>query len=85
MPSALATRVTTAALLLVAVLAALFLLPPAGWGVVVLLAITACAREWAHLIGLAGGKAIAVVAVVFALGLCAGGCTWVVMCRKRSA
>ena len=68
MPSALATRVTTAALLLVAVLAALFLLPSAGWGVIVLLAITVGAREWASLIGLAGGAAIGLPAIVFALG-----------------
>jgi len=38
--SALATRVVTAAILLVAVSAALFLLPPAGFGVAVLVTVT---------------------------------------------
>ena len=47
--SALATRVVTAAILLVAVSAALFLLPPAGFGVAVLVTVTVGAREWARL------------------------------------
>ena len=52
--SVLATRVATAAVLVAAVLAALFLLPPYAWGVVVLAVVTAAAREWGELIGLAG-------------------------------
>ena len=50
--SSLATRVVTAAVLVVAVLAALYLLPPYAWGVVVLAVVTAGAHEWGKLIGL---------------------------------
>lgn len=49
--SALATRVVTGIVLVAAVLAALFLLPPAGWGVVVLLIAVGAAHEWAKLVG----------------------------------
>ena len=37
--------------LIPAVLAALFLLPPAGWGIVTLAVIALAAREWARLVG----------------------------------
>ncbi len=54
MPSALATRVVTGIALVAGVLAALFLLPPAGWGVVVLGIVVAAADEWARLAGFRG-------------------------------
>jgi phosphatidate cytidylyltransferase len=52
--NSLATRVATGIVLVAAVLAALFLLPPPGWAIVALAIITAAAHEWAALIGLAG-------------------------------
>ena len=53
-PSALATRVATGAALVALALAALFLLRPAGWGIVVLLVVVAAAREWSRLTGFSG-------------------------------
>jgi phosphatidate cytidylyltransferase len=47
----LATRVLTALVLVAAVLAALFLLPPWGWGAVALGGIVVAAGEWANLAG----------------------------------
>ncbi|MEP7182437.1 MAG: phosphatidate cytidylyltransferase [Betaproteobacteria bacterium] len=47
----LATRVLTALVLASLVLAALFLLPPRGWGLAVLTAIVAASAEWASLAG----------------------------------
>jgi phosphatidate cytidylyltransferase len=47
----LATRVLTAAVLIPLVLAAMFLLPPLGWGIATLAAIVAAATEWATLAG----------------------------------
>ena len=47
----LATRILTALVLVAAVLAALFLLPPWGWGAVALAGIVAAAAEWATLAG----------------------------------
>jgi phosphatidate cytidylyltransferase len=65
--SALATRVATGIVLVAAVLAALFLLPTPGWGVVVLLIVVAAANEWAKLIGLrAGGRALFVAVTLLA-------------------
>jgi len=49
----LKTRVLTAAVLIPAVLAALFLLPPVGWGILMLAIITLAAHEWARLGGFA--------------------------------
>lgn len=49
----LKTRVLTAAVLIPAVLAALFLLPPLGWGIVMLVIIALGAHEWARLVGFA--------------------------------
>ena len=57
MPSVVATRVVTAAILIAAVLAALFMLPPWAFGVAVLLVVTAAAYEWAKLIGFTGTRA----------------------------
>lgn len=68
LPSVLSTRIVTAAILIVAVLAALFLLPPAGWGVAMLVVVTAGAYEWAKLIGFAGTPLRAFAGVVLALG-----------------
>jgi phosphatidate cytidylyltransferase len=47
----LATRILTAVVLLPLVLAALFLLPPWGWGAVTLAVIVIAAAEWADLAG----------------------------------
>lgn len=47
----LSTRILTALILVPLVLAALFLLPPKGWGAVTLVAIVAAAIEWANLAG----------------------------------
>ena len=49
----LLTRVLTALVLAVAVLAALFLLPPRAWGLLTLAAIVVAAFEWASLAGYA--------------------------------
>ena len=48
----LKTRIITAAVLIPAVLAALFLLPPRWWGFVVLAIILGAAYEWARLVAL---------------------------------
>jgi phosphatidate cytidylyltransferase len=48
----LKTRIITAAVLIPAVLAALFLLPPRIWGIVTLAIILVAAYEWARLVGL---------------------------------
>jgi phosphatidate cytidylyltransferase len=66
--SALATRVVTAVVLVTIVLCGLFLLPPTGWGFVVLAIMTAGALEWGRLIGLAGGRLILFAAAIFAVG-----------------
>ena len=49
--SSLAQRVTTAAVLVPLVLAALFLLPPRGWGIVALAIMALAAHEWSKLAG----------------------------------
>jgi phosphatidate cytidylyltransferase len=66
--SALATRVATGFALVAAVLAALFLLPPAGWGTVALLVVVGAAREWARLGGLTGAPALLFAGVVLVAG-----------------
>jgi phosphatidate cytidylyltransferase len=66
--SVLATRVATAAVLIAAVLGALFMLPPVGFGVVVLGVIAAGAFEWAKLIGFAGSRLVAFVALTCGVG-----------------
>jgi hypothetical protein len=50
-PAMLGTRVLTALILIPLVLAALFLLPPLGWGTAALAAIAVAAVEWARLAG----------------------------------
>ena len=67
--SDLATRVVTAAVLVVAVLCALFLLPPLAWGIVVLVVIGAGAHEWAKLIGLAGLRSMLFLGITVAAGV----------------
>jgi len=47
----LSTRIVTALILIPVVLAALFLLPPVGWGAAALAAIGVAALEWARLAG----------------------------------
>jgi len=49
----LKTRVLTAAVLIPVVLAALFLLPSIGWGIVMLAVTALAAHEWARLVGFA--------------------------------
>jgi phosphatidate cytidylyltransferase len=67
--SVLATRIVTAAVMIAAVLAALFLLSPIGWGVFVLAIIGAAAHEWARLIGFAGTRLAVFVGVTLVLGI----------------
>ena len=66
--SGLGTRVVTGVLLVAAVLGALFLLPPAGFGVLVLVLVALAAREWAALIGLMGAAAASFVGVTLLAG-----------------
>jgi phosphatidate cytidylyltransferase len=47
----LSARILTAVAALVVVLAALFLLPPVGWGLLTLIVVVAAAHEWAMLAG----------------------------------
>ena len=56
--SPLATRVATAVVLVPAVLVALFVLPPTGWALAVLVVLALAAHEWARLTGFAGGGAV---------------------------
>ncbi|MCC6194432.1 MAG: phosphatidate cytidylyltransferase [Burkholderiales bacterium] len=65
----LKTRVLTALALVAAVLAALFLLPPRGWGLVTLAIIALAAYEWARLVRFAGGGCLAFVGIAVAVGL----------------
>jgi phosphatidate cytidylyltransferase len=53
----LATRILTAAVLILLTLAALFLLPPRGFGVVLLAVMLAAAHEWNRLAGFGRGRA----------------------------
>jgi phosphatidate cytidylyltransferase len=66
--SALATRVATGIVLVAGVLAALFLLPPPGFGIVVLMIVAAGAHEWAKLVGFARGAQALFVAVTLVAG-----------------
>src|SRR5262245_5089126 len=64
----LAARIATAAVLIAALLAALFLLPPLGLQLLIALILLAAAHEWAQLCGLGRGAALgfdAAVAAVF--------------------
>ena len=67
--SSLAQRVVTAAILVPVVLAALFVLPPWGWGLVSLLVIAAAAHEWTKLVGLKSMQATLLIGAVVAIGL----------------
>jgi phosphatidate cytidylyltransferase len=69
MASNLALRVATGALLIVAMLAALFLLPTIAFGVLMLLLVTAGANEWARLASLRGAGRVLFVAATFAGGV----------------
>lgn len=64
----LKTRILTAIVLIVVTLAALFLLPPRGWGAVTLVVVAVAAREWANLCGYPKLAAAAFVAVPLAIG-----------------
>jgi phosphatidate cytidylyltransferase len=65
----LKTRVLTAAVLIPAVLAALFLLPPLYWALVTLAIIAVGAHEWSRLVGMSTTARIVLVGVVVAIGL----------------
>jgi phosphatidate cytidylyltransferase len=65
----LKTRVLTAAVLIPAVLAALFLLPPAAWGIVTLAVIALAAREWARLVGFAPKAQLLFAAATLGIGV----------------
>lgn len=67
--SSLAQRVTTAAVLVPLVLAALFLLPPRGWAIVSLAIIALAAHEWAKLVGYRPQFALLFVGGVLLQGL----------------
>jgi phosphatidate cytidylyltransferase len=65
----LATRILTAVVLIPAVLAALFLLPPLWWACVVLGVIALGAVEWARLVGMSSAVRNAFVAAIVAIGV----------------
>ena len=65
----LSTRIRTALVLIPLVLAAIFLLPPLGWGLATLAAILVAAGEWTRLVRAGPPGAIAFVAGVLVLGL----------------
>jgi phosphatidate cytidylyltransferase len=65
----LSTRILTAVLLIAAVLAALFLLPPRAWAAVTLILIAFAAHEWANLTRMPRAIGIAFAAATLALGL----------------
>jgi phosphatidate cytidylyltransferase len=66
--SNLALRIGTGVVLVAAILAALFLLPAAGFAVVMLVIVSIAAHEWARLIELRGGAVIAFTVLVFVAG-----------------
>jgi phosphatidate cytidylyltransferase len=67
-PAMLGTRILTALILIPLVLAALFLLPPFGWGTAALAAIAVAAIEWAKLVGLRRRRQALFAACVVAIG-----------------
>jgi phosphatidate cytidylyltransferase len=67
--SSLAQRVATAAVLVPLVLAALFLLPPIGWGLFALVFVAAAAHEWSRLAGYGRGATFALVGSVAAAAI----------------
>jgi phosphatidate cytidylyltransferase len=68
LPAMLGTRILTALILIPLVLAALFLLPPFGWGTAALAAIAVAAVEWAKLVGLRHRRQALFAACVVAIG-----------------
>jgi len=66
----LGTRILTAVVLVAVVLAALFLLPPVGWGAVSLVVIALAANEWATLAGYANKTRTLFVTAMLAIGAC---------------
>ena len=66
----LGTRILTAVVLVSLVLAALFLLPPVGWGAVSLVVIALAASEWASLSGYASRARTLFVTAMLAIGAC---------------
>ena len=64
----LGTRVLTALILIPAVLAALFLLPPLGWGTAALAAVAMAAVEWARLAGFERRRQALFAALVVLIG-----------------
>ena len=65
----LGRRILTAAVLIALVLAALFLLSPRAFGVVLLLVVLVAAHEWAKLVGWNGGRALLFVGVLLFSGM----------------
>jgi len=65
----LATRILTAAVLIPLVLAALFLLPPRGFGTVLLAVVAVAAHEWSRLAGYGRGRWIVFVGGTLLAGL----------------
>jgi len=59
--SSLAQRVTTVAVLVPLVLAALFMLPPRGWAIATLAVIALAAYEWSKLVGYGPQQSLALV------------------------
>jgi phosphatidate cytidylyltransferase len=64
----LATRILTAAVLIPLTLAALFLLPPRAFGVVLLAVVLAAAHEWSRLAGFGRARALIFLCGVILLG-----------------
>ena len=64
----LKTRIVTAVVLIAVTLAALFWLPPRGWGAVTLVVVGIAAHEWASLSGMTRLGAMVFVAVAIAIG-----------------
>jgi phosphatidate cytidylyltransferase len=65
----LGTRILTAVVLVPLVLAALFVLPPAGWGLASLAFIVIASMEWANLVGYRGWTRLLYVGGTIAIGL----------------
>ena len=68
-PSSLAQRITTAAVLVPLVLAALFLLPPHAWALVTLAIMALAAHEWTKLVGFGPQRVAGFIGGLIILGL----------------
>ncbi|MCE1813672.1 phosphatidate cytidylyltransferase, partial [Enterobacter hormaechei] len=64
-------RLITAVILIPLVIAALFLLPPVAFGLVIIAVSALAAWEWGQFAGLFNQKKRAILAVLFAIGLLA--------------